>query len=184
MRSESAGRIRLIPVVSSQSAPGGRPCQDLVKTRGLFSAPLCCLLWGSAFPAVKLGYAWLRIGADDIPAKFVFAGCRFALTALRAGFLDRRHLQQKADPHPRRDGGDRVQPSLGRPRADLERMAWRRPDRAGCPALRGAALLKKGQARSSPRLTSSASFKKRYDHSFFSSPARTRGPERPLSQSA
>jgi drug/metabolite transporter (DMT)-like permease len=40
-------------------------------------ASLCCLLWGSAYPAVKNGYALFAIGTDDIPTKMVFAGYRF-----------------------------------------------------------------------------------------------------------
>ena len=42
-------------------------------------AGLCCLLWGSAYPAIKGGYALLAIGADDVPSKMVFAGDRFAI---------------------------------------------------------------------------------------------------------
>lgn len=34
---------------------------------------LCCLLWGSAFPALKNGYALFCIAANDIPSKLVFA---------------------------------------------------------------------------------------------------------------
>jgi len=40
-------------------------------------ATLCCLLWGSAYPAIKNGYALFAIAADDIPSKMVFAGVRF-----------------------------------------------------------------------------------------------------------
>lgn len=40
-------------------------------------ALLCCLLWGSSFPAIKSGYALLGIAGDDIPSKLVFAGWRF-----------------------------------------------------------------------------------------------------------
>jgi drug/metabolite transporter (DMT)-like permease len=40
-------------------------------------ATLCCLLWGSAYPAIKNGYAMFAIAADDIPGKLVFAGWRF-----------------------------------------------------------------------------------------------------------
>lgn len=42
-------------------------------------ALLCCLLWGSSYPAIKSGYALLGIAAADIPSKLVFAGWRFAL---------------------------------------------------------------------------------------------------------
>lgn len=37
-------------------------------------ASLCCLLWGSAYPAIKNDYALFHIAADDIPSKLVFAG--------------------------------------------------------------------------------------------------------------
>lgn len=42
-------------------------------------ACLCCLLWGSAYPAIKNGYALFAIAADDIPTKMLFAGYRFVL---------------------------------------------------------------------------------------------------------
>ncbi len=42
-------------------------------------ACLCCLLWGSAYPAIKNGYALFAIAPDDIPTKMVFAGDRFVL---------------------------------------------------------------------------------------------------------
>ena len=45
-------------------------------------ATLCCLLWGSAYPAIKNGYALFQIAAHDIPSKLVFAGYRFALAGL------------------------------------------------------------------------------------------------------
>lgn len=40
-------------------------------------ASFCCLLWGSAYPAIKTGYALFSIAASDIPSKLVFAGYRF-----------------------------------------------------------------------------------------------------------
>ena len=45
-------------------------------------ATLCCLLWGSAYPAIKNGYLLFNIGADDIPTKLVFAGYRFVAAGL------------------------------------------------------------------------------------------------------
>ena len=45
-------------------------------------ACLCCLLWGSAYPAIKNGYALFAIGADDVPSKMVFAGYRFVIAGL------------------------------------------------------------------------------------------------------
>lgn len=40
-------------------------------------ATLCCLLWGSSYPAIKNGYELFHIATDDIPSKVVFAGYRF-----------------------------------------------------------------------------------------------------------
>ena len=45
-------------------------------------ASLCCLLWGSAYPAIKNGYALFQIAASDIPSKLVFAGWRFLFAGL------------------------------------------------------------------------------------------------------
>ena len=46
------------------------------------SAAFCCLLWGSAYPAIKSGYELFQIAADDIPSKVVFAGYRFLFAGL------------------------------------------------------------------------------------------------------
>ncbi len=40
-------------------------------------AVLCCLLWGSAFPAVKAGYALLHVAKTDTATQMLFAGWRF-----------------------------------------------------------------------------------------------------------
>lgn len=45
-------------------------------------ATLCCLLWGSSYPAIKSGYALYQIAPDDIASKVVFAGYRFLLAGL------------------------------------------------------------------------------------------------------
>jgi len=46
------------------------------------TAILCCLLWGSAFPAIKNGYIFFDISTGDIPSKFVFAGYRFIIAGI------------------------------------------------------------------------------------------------------
>ena len=38
---------------------------------------ICTLLWGSAFPVIKISYEKLRIPAEDIFSKIYFAGLRF-----------------------------------------------------------------------------------------------------------
>lgn len=47
-------------------------------------AILCCVLWGSAFPMIKLGYAEFQIPQDDPASQILFAGCRFALAGVLA----------------------------------------------------------------------------------------------------
>jgi drug/metabolite transporter (DMT)-like permease len=45
-------------------------------------ATLCCLLWGSSYPAIKSGYEILGIAPDNVPSKLVFAGYRFLLAGV------------------------------------------------------------------------------------------------------
>lgn len=45
-------------------------------------ATLCCVLWGSSYPAIKSGYEMLDIAAQDVPSKLVFAGYRFLIAGL------------------------------------------------------------------------------------------------------
>lgn len=46
------------------------------------AASLCCLLWGSAYPCIKIGYGLFNIEANDLSGKFLFAGFRFLLAGL------------------------------------------------------------------------------------------------------
>lgn len=47
-------------------------------------AMLCCLLWGSAFPFIKLGYRELGIAQTDSFSQLLFAGVRFILAGVLA----------------------------------------------------------------------------------------------------
>ena len=47
-------------------------------------ACLCCLLWGSATPSIKIGYEWFSIGANDLASRILFAGIRFTLAGVLA----------------------------------------------------------------------------------------------------
>lgn len=49
-----------------------------------FVALLCCFLWGSAFPSIKIGYAIYGISADAISLQILFAGVRFVLAGILA----------------------------------------------------------------------------------------------------
>lgn len=45
-------------------------------------ASLCAMLWGSAYPSIKLGYELFLVGPDDTAAKMAFAGLRFTFAGL------------------------------------------------------------------------------------------------------
>lgn len=45
-------------------------------------ALVCCALWGSAFPCIKIGYRFFDIGSADTAAQILFAGCRFTLAGI------------------------------------------------------------------------------------------------------
>ena len=59
-------------------------------------AMICCALWGSAFPCIKIGYRLFEINAGDTSTQILFAGCRFflagVLTILIGSFLNRKFL--------------------------------------------------------------------------------------------
>ena len=45
-------------------------------------AIICCLLWGSAFPCVKIGYRLFEIDTSSAPSLMLFAGTRFSLAGI------------------------------------------------------------------------------------------------------
>ncbi|HBJ2621092.1 TPA: DMT family transporter [Clostridium botulinum] len=45
-------------------------------------AIISCILWGSAYPAIKVGYELFNIGTNDIGSKLIFAGYRFAIAGI------------------------------------------------------------------------------------------------------
>lgn len=45
-------------------------------------AIFCCILWGSAFPCVKLGYKLFDVNTESVPSLMLFAGTRFSLAGL------------------------------------------------------------------------------------------------------
>ena len=46
------------------------------------SAVFCCVLWGSASPAIKIAYRLFRIEPDDTASRILLAGARFTLAGL------------------------------------------------------------------------------------------------------
>lgn len=63
-------------------------------------ALLCTLLWGSAYPSIKIGYSLFSIGENDIFGKLLFAGNRFALAGILVILLT--WIIQKKLPLPKR----------------------------------------------------------------------------------
>lgn len=45
-------------------------------------AGFCCLLWGSAFPCIKIGYQLFQIESKETASQILFAGIRFILAGL------------------------------------------------------------------------------------------------------
>ena len=57
-----------------------------VKKEGFLSialpAMLCCALWGSAFPCIKIGYRLFEINSANTADVILFAGMRFIVSCL------------------------------------------------------------------------------------------------------
>lgn len=47
-----------------------------------FGALICCALWGSAFPCIKIGYKLFAIQTDAVSSQILFAGYRFTLAGI------------------------------------------------------------------------------------------------------
>lgn len=64
-------------------------------------ACFCCLLWGSAFPSIKIGYQLFHIDSADTGSQLLFAGYRFTLAGilviLAGSLLQRRFLIPSRD---------------------------------------------------------------------------------------
>ncbi|MCD8180954.1 MAG: DMT family transporter [Firmicutes bacterium] len=74
--------------------------KTLTKTPVVFGlAILCCVLWGSATPSIKIGYEVFNIASNDTASQILFAGMRFVfagiLTILFGSILSKRVLLPK-----------------------------------------------------------------------------------------
>ena len=57
--------------------------KSLMKTSNVcLLAMICCALWGSASPAIKIGYELFQIASSDTGSVILFAGYRFTLAGL------------------------------------------------------------------------------------------------------
>ena len=133
-----------------------------------FFAMVCCFLWGSAFPCIKIGYALFGIDSADTASQILFAGLRFTLAGVLV-VLFYSIMQRKTDAaeeiglgHDRDDqyvsDGSAVFLFLCRPCAYYR---CQRLDHRGCQCLYGDYLcqpdLSSGEDRSSPRLSAALS---------------------------
>lgn len=46
------------------------------------AACICCFLWGSAFPVIKIGYEFFNIDSNDTASIILFAGIRFVIAGV------------------------------------------------------------------------------------------------------
>jgi len=63
------------------------------------TALFCCVLWGSASPAIKIAYEIFQISSEDVASRIMLAGARFILagvmTILFGSIVSRRFLRPK-----------------------------------------------------------------------------------------
>ena len=59
-----------------------------------FMAIIACILWGSAFPVLKITYAELQIATSDVSARMLIAGARFFLAGLMVFAMQKFVLRQ------------------------------------------------------------------------------------------
>lgn len=73
--------------------------KKMKKQKVMILAVLATLLWGSAYPCIKIGYEWFQIAADDLGSKFLFAGIRFVMAGLMVlGFTARKRTKDCVPP--------------------------------------------------------------------------------------
>lgn len=73
---------------SDQQQKSKMPFEDKIKqlpknpVAVCFLAMICCALWGSAFPVIKIGYELLDIKSYDYASQILFAGIRFTVSGI------------------------------------------------------------------------------------------------------
>ena len=72
----------------------------------IVGALICCFLWGSAFPFIKIGYRLLEIDSADTASQILFGGVRFVIAGIMAVIIG--SLIQKRIIYPHRDEFQRV----------------------------------------------------------------------------
>lgn len=62
-------------------------------------AMVCCILWGSAFPLIKIGYSLFHITAEDSASQLLFAGYRFTLAGILTVLIGSISVRKPLLPH-------------------------------------------------------------------------------------
>ena len=66
----------------------------------VLTAVFCCVLWGSASPAIKIAYELFRIGPEDTASRILLAGARFTIAGIMiivfGSLLARKFLKPQA----------------------------------------------------------------------------------------
>lgn len=81
--------------------------ENALKNPGIayLAATVCCALWGSAFPFIKIGYETFDIHSDDTASQILFAGIRFTLAGilvvLFGSLISKRFLLPRRESLPR-----------------------------------------------------------------------------------
>lgn len=70
----------------------------------VFTALFCNLLWGSAFPCIKIGYRLFAINSEDISSQILFAGIRFTLAGILTILIGSLLAKKVLYPHKRSIG--------------------------------------------------------------------------------
>ena len=101
-----------------------------------FGALLCCLLWGSAFPCIKIGYRLFEVDAADTASQILFAGCRFTLAGILAAGIG--SVMEGRFLRPERKAAKEIIDQVG---GRLSASRSHRRVTAGTPARRGVTFL-------------------------------------------
>ncbi len=90
-------RIRLMELMDNMKKRDGSIWAWFPVT--FVAAVFCCILWGSASPAIKIAYELFKIGPDDTASRIMLAGARFTIaggmTILFGSLLARKFLLPK-----------------------------------------------------------------------------------------
>ena len=87
MQKSDIGIIMICMIDNDERISGGDTAKNKFSAQAFFTKPIvvclgaifCCILWGSAFPCVKIGYTLFNVDTTHIPSVILFAGLRFTL---------------------------------------------------------------------------------------------------------